>query len=382
MDYFSVYKPASRVVAMGAHTNNSIRTTTGLQFGVPPIATSTTNTTTNTTMNSIAVSTINSNNNNNNNNNNIKKNSYNDYITPGVSITSRRSRPSTACGIQTVHRSAITEIHSHLEKNIIEHKIEEKLIGPDFSKPPLPFALYNEDSIINHESTKHYSSYSRPYSHMNINSKNRDTGHGIFTQSVVSSIKASTSARLQKRPSTAHPTGLSSHHNASMVSNVSWGHLLPTDQMEHRDIGEGGPGLRRGPLGRSPGWLGGQPGGDAESTGSCGRFSQGDSRESEDGHCELNFAPRFDSALTSAVSSPGRPTSALHRHTPNTNHHLSKSQSQPHYLLPKSVPGKGTTTTGSTQKASIIGKQRAAPQRSKLTPNRPLASAEAFKVFY
>jgi hypothetical protein len=134
-------------------------------------------------------------------------------------------------------------------------------------------------------------------------------------------------------------------HNASVVSTASWG--KPVLEQSERDT----PGPEE-----------------------SGKVSRESSHDSEESGCDLNFAPRFASTV-SVATPPGKqqlPRAAgiasPVKETPpgkSTGH-------SPHYLLPKaSMSGH----------KSLIGKQRAVPERVKLTPNRPLASPDGYKIY-
>jgi hypothetical protein len=321
IDYFSVHKPAVRVKAMESYSNKSVRTSSELKFGADP-----------------------------------PKSKYIAEL-PDQPIrphSGSRARPATAS--PTLQRAAIKEVYPHLGKPIVKHQVEEHLVGVDHFKPPAGVADSPYSSAL--EATKRYSLYSRPYSHTNANADGhgQGQGHGLFTQSFRTHSYMSSATR----PQTAHHTigtgmgtsmgvGLSAGvggHNASVVSMASWGKPVP--EQPERDT----PGPE-----------------DSE------KVSREGSHDSEESGCDLNFAPRFASNV-SVSTPPGKqqlpPAAELMSPLRETTSAKSNPGQSPHYLLPKaSLSGH----------KSLIGKQRAVPERVKLTPNRPLASPDGYKIY-
>jgi hypothetical protein len=261
-----------------------------------------------------------------------------------------RARPTTAS--PTLQRAEIKEMHPHLGKPIVKHQVEERLVGMDPFKPPPGLADSPYSSAL--EATKRYSLYSRPYSHTNANADGhgQGQGHGLFTQSLRTHSYMSSATR----PQTAHAaTGMSmgaglsagvGGHNASVVSMASWGKPVPE-----------------------------QPERDTPGPEDSGKVSREGSHDSEESGCDLNFAPRFASTV-SVATPPGKqqlpPAAEAISPMKETPVRSSTGQS-PHYLLPKaSMSGH----------KSLIGKQRAVPERVKLTPNRPLASPDGYKIYH
>lgn len=309
IDYFSVHKPATRVLAMEPYANKTTRTSNGLLFGVAP---------TSSAMNG-APST--------------KILTASTGGLAGPSLSQERGRPTTAPG--PLQRASITEMYPHLDANIRKQQVEQRYVGVDYTKP-----LPEDPSSPTNHGTKVYSNYSRPYAHTNANTQGHGYGHGhgLFTQSIHAHQSQSHSQLThQRRPSTAGPGG----HNASMMSYISWGQSVA--------LGESGDS--------------GDPERDVRSRGEAASKSSSRDDEGDDGACEINFAPR--------ITLDTRPTAPSV--TPGKTAPVTVTSAAPHYAQPKSfIAGHKT----------MIGKQRAVPERVKLRLNRPLTSPDGYNIYH
>lgn len=301
IDYFSVHKPASRVLAMEPYSNKSTRTTSGLLFGVAPA-----------------------------------KSTAAPVVSGGLGQPSQdRQRPTTAPG--PLQRASITEMYPHLDVKIRKQQVEQRYVAVDYTKP-----LPEDPSSPTHHGTKVYAQYSRPYAHTNANTQGHGYGHGhgLFTQSIhaQSQSQSQSQSQLSRRPYSAGPAG----HNASMVSNISWGQSVFLG--DSADSGD--------------------PERDTPSRG--GDTSKASSRDDgDDGACEINFAPRISKESRPPVqSTPGRAA--------NVTAASSVLSPAPHYAQPKSFP---------VGHKAMIGKQRAVPERVKLRKNRPLTSPDGYNLY-
>lgn len=337
MDYFSVHKPAARVLAMQPQVLVDQHTgTVGVHFGAPPATAK--------------------------------------YVAdlPSRSVY---SRPVSAA--PTLQRASIHEVYPHLDKRVTQHSTEQRYTGVDYSKPPPGGAGV--------EGTKVYALYSLPYAHRNARPSTAGgagaagaaVGHGLLTQSVRSPspsyFSAPGTSMYGGRPRTAGAAGVGvsggrahglGHGLAapSVASAVSWGQPVPEQSSIHRT-----------------GSSSSHPEDADEDAGSFGRPG---SRDSNDSRCEGNRHPRFDPAVSSAsIVRPGQGQGQGQAQARMGAGERStvvganlRRPSTAGAMLPRALP------TGQ-KKVGPIGKQRAVPERVKLTPNRPLASPEGFKLY-
>jgi hypothetical protein len=315
LDYFSVHKPVTRVLAMQPHMNKSIRSVSDLSFGAPKATSK--------------------------------------YVAdlPSQSVY---SRPATAGA--TLQRASLQEVYPHLDKKVVHHNVEQKYVRTDYSKPP-PGCVPGSGV----DGAKVYALYTLPYAHKNTSASGHSNngGHGLFTQSMRGPSHLSSTASTRARPHTAGASaGGIGAHNASVLSAVSWGMPVHASEL---------PGPVAGHHSEHP----------SRDDADHSKASRTGSRDSDESCC--GFEPRFDSAVSvTSATVPGKPAAVTFAATATSTMSGAAELSarpvsaQNHFMLPKSLP--------SGHKA-LIGKQRAVPERTKLTRNRPLASADAYKIY-
>jgi len=343
IDYFSVHKPATRVAAMEPYANKSIRSASRCVFGaaIPP------------------------------------PNAHLEvFLSPPKSLA--KSRPATAGG--PLQRASIAEVFPHLDTKIRKHQVEQRYIGVDHLKPPAP---EDPDSPTNHNTTKHYALYSRPYAHTNTNTLGHGYGHGhgLLTQSVHAF------ERSQTRPFSAHASTASGlNFNASLVSNVSWGNSLvgnepaaaapmgqaslaargmhrmsTTDSQSQVDHGHHGFQRQQGQMSRVPSLD------DAPENESASEPDVHSAHSARSAHHSLHASP--PPHVMSSHTLPGTKKTTSVTPAGKSLHHKSQA---PHYAQPKAHP---------VGQKTVIGKQRAVPERVRLTGNRPLTSVQAYDLY-
>lgn len=329
IDYFSVHKPASRVLAMEPHSNRSIRTTSGLQFGVPPTSRPASSSAT------AGANTI-----------------LGFSQSQSQSQVQDRVRPTTA----PLQRANITEMYPHLDAKIRKQQVEQRYVAVDYTKPLSENPSDRTSSL--HHGTKLYSQYSRPYAHTNTNTQGHGYGHGhgLFTQSVHTHSHSQSHSQSHShsqllRPYTAGPGG----HNASMVSNVSWGQSVY--------LGESGDS--------------GDPAAAPAVAVASSRSGDANSRDDDEGDArEINFAPRASSSTDSRQNQQSHQASKASQELPGkaASSSVCSPNPTPRYAQPKSL----SLPTGHK---AMIGKQVAVPERVKLRRNRPLTSPDGYNLY-
>lgn len=324
IDYFSVNKPATRVAAMEPYANKSIRSTSRLVFGVsiPP--------------------------------ENAHPEAFltrsRDLADASRSQTSR-ARPATASA--QLQRSSIVEVFPHLDTKIRQHQVEQRYIGVDHLKPPP--ADDPGSPTANHNATKHYALYSRPYAHANTNTVGHGFGHGhgLLTQSVHGH-----GVQTAARPFSAHARSSVPNFNSSTMSNVSWGCSLAeqnpattTTSTSTTTLGAHSPSH--------------DCGGDHE-----------DQLDTCDGRSEAGVHSAHSQQSVHSLRTPPEAnitSSPLPAHKPKlTETNRLTSSPIPRYAQSKSLP---------VGHKALIGKQRAVPERVKLIGNRPLTSGGANNLY-
>lgn len=328
IDYFSVNKPATRVAAMEPYANKSIRSSSRLVFGVPAVPP--------------------------NVNLDVFLSPQKSTLVGASQSQVSRARPATASG--PLQRSSIAEVFPHLDTKIRKHQVEQRFIAVDYTKPP---PKDEPDSPTNHDTTRHYALYSRPYAHTNTSTIGHGygQGHGLLTQS------CHALPQTQTRPLSAFASSSGSpNFNASTMSNVSWGnsvggHDLPAAAHSVVHSASASQALHSH---------------HQQSTGKHTHMARvahvhrdGADHESTS-EPEVHSAHSVQSSEYSLHTPPGKkkplPAPAFH----------ASHGAVPHYAQAKSVPMGHKT---------LIGKQRAVPERVKLTGNRPLTTVKAYDLY-
>ena len=319
IDYFSVHKPATRVAAMEPYANKSIRSSSRLVFGVPAVPP--------------------------NVNLDVFLSPQKSTLVGASQSQVSRARPATASG--PLQRSSIAEVFPHLDAKIRKHQVEQRFIAVDYTKPP---PRDEPDSPTNHVSTRHYALYSRPYAHANTNTIGHGygQGHGLLTQSCHALPQS------QTRPFSAYASSSGApNFNGSFMSNASWGNSV------------GGHDL---PAAQSVVHSASAP--NAAHMHANHQVSTG--KHAHAAHVHRDGADHESTSEPEVHSAHSAQTSEYSLHTPPGKKKPASHGAVPHYAQAKSVPAGHKT---------LIGKQRAVPERVKLTGNRPLTSVKGYDLY-